>query len=77
MYRDDDIGFDIKYVTSFEQIPEQVYCKLLEDYSDDEIEAYLARDWDLLNMGLADFVECYRSDNYGLTNEEMDSGDQD
>lgn len=75
MYFDND-DFDIKHITSIEQIPEQVYCKLMEEYDDEELEAYIARDWDLISMDIATFSELYRIDSYGLTDEEMDTGDE-
>ena len=75
MYSDDD--FDLTTTTNIMEIPEDLYYKLLEEYDLDELEAYLNRNDELYDMDIATFVHLDRIDNYGLNDDEMDSGDND
>jgi hypothetical protein len=75
MYNDDD--FELTSATNIMDIPEDLYYKLLEEYDLNELQAYLKRDDELYGMDIETFVHLYRVDIYGLTNDEMDSGDND
>jgi hypothetical protein len=75
MYRDND--FNLKFSHTLDEIPESWYDKILEEYDLDELEAYINRDDELIGIDIESFVHMYRIDNYGLTDEEMDSGDDD
>jgi len=59
------------------EIPEDLYYKLLEEYDLDELEAYINRDDELYGVDIETFVNFDRIENYGLTDDEMDSGDDD
>ena len=75
MYNDDD--FDLKTATNIMEIPEDLYYKLLEEYDVDEIEAYINRDDDLFSMDITTFVNLKRIEDYGLSDDEMESGHDD
>ena len=76
MYDYDD-DFDLKSATNIMDIPDELYDKLLEEYDLDELETYLGRDDELYGMDIETFVHLDRIDNYGLNDDEMDSGDDD
>jgi hypothetical protein len=76
MYNNDN-DFELISATNIMEIPDDLYYKLLEEYDPDELQAYLNRDDELLGMDIETFVHLYRVDIYGLTNDEMDSGDND
>lgn len=73
----DDDGFELKDTRTIEEIPDDEWDKLMREYDPDEIESYLKRDNELRSMDIETFVHFDRIENYGLTDDEMDSGDQD
>ena len=73
----DDSDFDLHDARTIEDIPDEIYYRLLDTYDMRELESYLKRDSDLASMEISEFVHLYRIDTYGLTTDEMDSGDED
>jgi hypothetical protein len=76
MYNNDN-DFELISATNIMEIPDDLYNKLLEEYDPHELQAYLDRDDELYGMDIETFVHLYRVDSYGLTDDEMDSGDND
>ena len=63
MFYDDD-DFCLRYARTIEEIPDDIYDKLMNEYDPDEFDAYINRDDELLGMDIDTFVNLYRIDVY-------------